>query len=100
VEDPYAHIADGEFLSVLQPSIFGSVNGLVHEIGRTGGLRERAAARAMIRMHVCLNHMHNAHPGLATRLEVWLDVLDRIDDDALTLTAAAEKIRRADRRCG
>ena len=98
VEDADAHITDGELLSVFQPNVFGSVNGLVHETGRTGGLRESATARTMIRMQVGLNHVHDAHPGLATRFEVWRSVVYRIDDDALALAAAAEKIRRADWR--
>ena len=97
VKNANGDIADGQILPVPQPAVFGPVNGLVHEIGRTGGRRERAATRAMIRVHVRINHVDDAHPGLATGVEISSDVLDRIDDHALAVAAAAEEIRHADR---
>jgi hypothetical protein len=52
----------------------------------------------MIRVHVGVDDMHDAHAGVATGLLVGTDVVDGIDDHALALAAATEEIRGADRR--
>jgi len=52
----------------------------------------------MIRVDVRIDHVDDAHAYSAARLEVWRYVLKGIDDHALTLSAAAEEVRRAGRR--
>jgi hypothetical protein len=49
----------------------------------------------VIGVNMGVDDVRDAHPRLATHLLVRADVLDRIDDDALALATAAEKVRRA-----
>src|SRR5262249_31074846 len=62
VEDVNPDVADGQLLTIFQAHLYNAVDRLVHAIRRTRRLGQCAAAGTMIRMHVRINHMHDAHP--------------------------------------
>jgi len=70
---------------------------LVEQIRRAGLLSKRPAARHMVGVHVCVEHVPNGHMRVRSRLEVRRNVLDGIDNRTDGVTAAPEEIRGADR---
>jgi hypothetical protein len=50
----------------------------------------------VIGVHVGVDNVPNLHPGRECGARVQVDILDRIDDGADTVTATAKQIRRGD----